>query len=40
MGGAENTVTILTRDGIERWDKADKSVVAKRLAAKIAESLQ
>ena len=40
MGGAENTVTILTCDGIERWEKADKSVVAKRLAAKIAESLQ
>jgi phosphopantothenoylcysteine decarboxylase/phosphopantothenate--cysteine ligase len=40
MGGAENAVSILTRDGIERWEKADKRVIAERLAAKIAESLQ
>jgi phosphopantothenoylcysteine decarboxylase/phosphopantothenate--cysteine ligase len=40
MGGAENAVSILTRDGIERWEKMDKRVVAMRLAAKIAESLQ
>ena len=40
MGGTENTVSILTRDGIERWEKLDKRVVAMRLAAKIAESLQ
>ena len=40
MGGAQNTVSIFTRDGIERWEKADKRVVADRLAAKIAESLQ
>jgi phosphopantothenoylcysteine decarboxylase/phosphopantothenate--cysteine ligase len=40
MGGAENTVSVFTRQGVERWEKADKSVVAERLAAKIAESLQ
>ncbi len=40
MGGAENAVSILTRDGVERWEKLDKRVVAMRLAAKIAESLQ
>ncbi len=40
MGGSENAVSILTRDGIERWEKMDKRVVAERLAAKIAESLQ
>ena len=40
MGGADNAVSILTRDGIERWEKADKRMVATRLAAKIAESLQ
>ena len=40
MGGVQNTVSILTRDGIERWEKMDKGVVAERLAAKIAESLQ
>ena len=40
MGGAENAVSILTRDGVERWEKMDKRLVADRLAAKIAESLQ
>jgi phosphopantothenoylcysteine decarboxylase/phosphopantothenate--cysteine ligase len=40
MGGAQNTVSILTRDGIERWETMDKRLVATRLAAKIAESLQ
>ncbi len=40
MGGAENIVSILTRNGIERWEKMDKRVVADRLAAKIAKALQ
>jgi phosphopantothenoylcysteine decarboxylase/phosphopantothenate--cysteine ligase len=40
MGGGENTVSLFTRAGVERWEKADKRVVATRLAAKIAESLQ
>ena len=40
MGGAENAVSILTSDGVERWEKMDKRLVADRLAAKIAESLQ
>jgi phosphopantothenoylcysteine decarboxylase/phosphopantothenate--cysteine ligase len=40
MGGAQNTVSILTRDGIERWETMDKRMVAMRLSAKIAESLQ
>jgi phosphopantothenoylcysteine decarboxylase/phosphopantothenate--cysteine ligase len=40
MGGRENAVSILTRDGIERWDQADKRIIAERLAARIAESLQ
>ena len=39
MGGAENTVTVFTKDGAERWEKAGKDAVAQRLAAKIAESL-
>jgi phosphopantothenoylcysteine decarboxylase/phosphopantothenate--cysteine ligase len=39
MGGGENTVTIFTKAGAERWDKAGKDAVARRLAAKIAESL-
>jgi phosphopantothenoylcysteine decarboxylase/phosphopantothenate--cysteine ligase len=36
MGGAQNAVSILTRDGVERWERMDKRVVAERLAAKIA----
>ena len=40
MGGPQNTVSILTRDGIERWATADKTAVAERLATRIAESLQ
>ena len=40
MGGTENSVSILTRNGIERWEKMDKRDVAERLAARIAESLQ
>ncbi len=40
MGGGENAVSLFTPDGVERWEKAEKRVVAMRLAAKIAESLQ
>ena len=40
MGGGENAVSILTRNGIERWEKADKRLVADRLAVRISESLQ
>jgi phosphopantothenoylcysteine decarboxylase/phosphopantothenate--cysteine ligase len=39
MGGGENTVTIFTKAGAERWERAGKDAVARRLAAKIAESL-
>jgi phosphopantothenoylcysteine decarboxylase / phosphopantothenate---cysteine ligase len=39
MGGEENTVAIISRDGIERWDRAAKDEVARRLAARIAEAL-
>jgi phosphopantothenoylcysteine decarboxylase/phosphopantothenate--cysteine ligase len=39
MGGGENTVTIFTKASAERWEKAGKDAVARRLAAKIAESL-
>lgn len=40
MGGAENTVSIVSAQGIERWDKAPKGEVALRLARRIAEELK
>ena len=39
MGGAENTVHIVTRDGVEAWPKLDKREVARRLADWIAARL-
>ncbi|MBB4005406.1 bifunctional phosphopantothenoylcysteine decarboxylase/phosphopantothenate--cysteine ligase CoaBC [Aurantimonas endophytica] len=39
MGGVENTVHIVTGEGIEAWPKLDKSEVARRLAAWVAERL-
>ncbi|HEX2018075.1 MAG TPA: bifunctional phosphopantothenoylcysteine decarboxylase/phosphopantothenate--cysteine ligase CoaBC [Aurantimonas sp.] len=40
MGGAENTVHIVTRDGVEDWPRLDKSEVGRRLAVWIAERLR
>jgi phosphopantothenoylcysteine decarboxylase/phosphopantothenate--cysteine ligase len=37
MGGDLNTVAIVTAQGVERWDRAPKAEVARRLAARIAE---
>jgi len=39
MGGTENTVSIVTRGGIERWEEAPKAEVARRLASRIAAAL-
>jgi phosphopantothenoylcysteine decarboxylase/phosphopantothenate--cysteine ligase len=39
MGGAENAVLIVSRDGVERWDRAPKAEVAARLADRIARDL-
>ena len=39
MGGADNTVTLVTREGLERWPRADKMTVARRLADRIAQAL-
>ncbi|MEO6339525.1 MAG: bifunctional phosphopantothenoylcysteine decarboxylase/phosphopantothenate--cysteine ligase CoaBC [Caulobacteraceae bacterium] len=39
MGGDENAVTLVTRDGLERWDRAGKLAVARRLADRIAKAL-
>jgi phosphopantothenoylcysteine decarboxylase/phosphopantothenate--cysteine ligase len=35
MGGAENEVALITRDGVERWARASKDAVAERLAGRI-----
>ena len=39
MGGARNTVHIVTRNGIEDWPTMDKEAVARRLAMWIADRL-
>ena len=39
MGGDENEVLIIDRQGEERWPRAGKAEVARRLAARIAVSL-
>jgi phosphopantothenoylcysteine decarboxylase/phosphopantothenate--cysteine ligase len=39
MGGGDNAVSIVTANGVERWDRAPKTEVARRLAARIAEAL-
>ena len=38
MGGEENAVSIVSRAGVERWARAPKAEVARRLAEKIAEA--
>jgi len=39
MGGPENDVTLLTKDGAENWPRMSKDQVAARLAARVAEAL-
>ncbi len=39
MGGAENTVHLVTDAGVEDWPRMAKEAVARRLAARIAEAL-
>ncbi len=39
MGGDQNQVTLITRDGRERWPKMSKAEVAKRLIARAALEL-
>ncbi|MBA4227816.1 MAG: bifunctional phosphopantothenoylcysteine decarboxylase/phosphopantothenate--cysteine ligase CoaBC [Hyphomonas sp.] len=39
MGGLENEITLITRDGIDRWPRLPKDAVSTRLAAKIAEAI-
>ena len=39
MGGTENAVVLVTDDGAETWERMGKAEVARRLAARIAETL-
>jgi phosphopantothenoylcysteine synthetase/decarboxylase len=39
MGGADNTVHLVTADGIESWATMTKEAVAERLAARILQAL-
>ncbi|MFM7751641.1 MAG: phosphopantothenoylcysteine decarboxylase, partial [Opitutaceae bacterium] len=39
MGGDENAVAIFSAQGVERWDRALKSDVARRLAERMAATL-
>lgn len=39
MGGVENQVVLMTAEGAERWERMDKTAVARRLAERIAEAL-
>lgn len=39
MGGEDNAVLLVTRDGTERWEKAHKDEVARAIALRIADAL-
>ena len=39
MGGDLNAVALVSKDGIERWERSPKAEVARRLAARIAEEV-
>lgn len=39
MGGADNEIVLSTADGVERWTRAPKTEVARRLAERIADAL-
>jgi phosphopantothenoylcysteine decarboxylase/phosphopantothenate--cysteine ligase len=38
MGGANNEILFLTKNGVEHWPLMDKSAVAAKLAEKIKEA--
>ena len=39
MGGAENQVLLITKDGAETWPRMSKDAVARKLAAEVAKAL-
>ena len=40
MGGDDNAVSIVTAEGVERWERTAKSEVARKLAARMASALE
>jgi phosphopantothenoylcysteine decarboxylase/phosphopantothenate--cysteine ligase len=40
MGGDENAVLLVTKKGVDRWERAAKTDVARKLALKVAEALK
>ncbi len=40
MGGADNSVHLVTEDGVESWERLPKDAVAARLADRIADALE
>jgi len=40
MGGTENAVTVISATGAEEWPRMGKDAVARKLAAKVAETLK
>ena len=39
MGGSQNAATLFTHEGSEHWPRAPKAEIARRLAARVAETL-
>ena len=39
MGGESNSVHLITRSGVEHWERAPKAEIARRLARRIGEAL-
>ena len=39
FGGENNTVTLITRDNIEPWDKCSKTDIAKKLSNKVIKEI-
>ena len=39
MGGAQNHVHLITSAGVDEWPRMDKSEIARKLVARIAETL-
>jgi phosphopantothenoylcysteine decarboxylase/phosphopantothenate--cysteine ligase len=39
FGGDENEILLVSRQGIERWARASKADLARRLAGRIGEAL-
>jgi phosphopantothenoylcysteine decarboxylase/phosphopantothenate--cysteine ligase len=40
MGGADNSVHLVTEAGVESWERLPKDAVAARLANRIADALE